>query len=34
MLNKDYLLKLAGKNQTTPDNIFREYAQNVSTPNY
>lgn len=29
MLNKDYLLKLAGKNQTTPDNIFREYAQNV-----
>jgi len=29
MLKKDYLLELATKNQTTPDNIFREYAQNV-----
>jgi len=29
MLKKDYLIELATKGQTTPDNIFREYAQNV-----
>jgi len=29
MLKKDYLLELATKSQTTPDNIFREYAQNI-----